>query len=223
MELHNIAGVERMKEARDVEGLIGALSYQDDANVRRAAAEALGQVGGSQAAEALVAALRDPDESVRKAAVEALGKVGDANTAKLLEPLVRDPDENVQRVALEAAIRIGGRKREVKPSAVIGFKIGFFLLGAVLWAIDFGLLFWGVKFDNVLCNALWLLSFPLFFFLIYLGLKGWDWLSQYESGTYEWGFKVMVFMFLVVTVIGMIPICYWTGKAVARWYYNRRA
>lgn len=218
MELYSTAEVERMKEARDVEGLIEALSYQDDANVRRAAAEALGQVGGSQAAEALVAALRDPQEPVRKAAAEALGKVGDADTVKLLEPLVGDSDENVRRAALEAVIRIGGRKREVKPSAVIGFKIGFFLLGAILWAIAFGLFSVGMKSDKVLWLAL-----PLFFFLVHLALKGWDWLSQYESGTYGWFLKVMAFVLLACTFIGMIPVCYWTGKAVARWYYNRRA
>jgi hypothetical protein len=132
MAVHNI---ETMKSERNTAGLIEALKHLDDASVRRAAAEALGQVGNPQAAEALVNALRDPEESVRKAAIEALCKVGNADTFGLLQPLLTDPDENVRAAAIEAMIRIrqgtkwqasAGDKRtaESAPAAARGERYG---------------------------------------------------------------------------------------------------
>ena len=47
-----------------------------DSVVRRAAAEALGEIGGRRAVDDLITALRDEDWTVRRAAAEALGKIG---------------------------------------------------------------------------------------------------------------------------------------------------
>lgn len=51
--------VEKMKAKRDVNGLIKALDYDKDTAIRKAAAKALGQIGGHRAVKALVAVLKD--------------------------------------------------------------------------------------------------------------------------------------------------------------------
>jgi len=55
-----------------VDGLIEALGYQDDHNVRLAAATALGRMGDSRAAKPLVNLLEDKSENVRWYASQAL-------------------------------------------------------------------------------------------------------------------------------------------------------
>ena len=54
---------------------------------RRAAAEALGQLGDKRAVEPLIAALQDDVENVRQAAAEALGQLGDE---RAVEPLIAE-------------------------------------------------------------------------------------------------------------------------------------
>ncbi|MCX8067326.1 MAG: HEAT repeat domain-containing protein, partial [Anaerolineae bacterium] len=88
---------------RAVPGLLEALR---DADVRRAAAEALGRIGDPRAVPGLLKALRDADAEVRWAAAEALGRVGAPAVPGLLEVL-RDADAGVRRAAAEALGRIG--------------------------------------------------------------------------------------------------------------------
>ena len=68
--------VPRMLSKGDVKGLSRALSYRHDDHIRRAAAEALGQIGDARAVQPLLAALRDNDSDVREAAAKALDKLG---------------------------------------------------------------------------------------------------------------------------------------------------
>jgi HEAT repeat protein len=72
--------IEKLKAKSDIEGLIKALTDKDE-SVRKAAAEALGDLGGHRAAaeaavKPLATALRDQANSVGIAAAEALGKLG---------------------------------------------------------------------------------------------------------------------------------------------------
>ena len=67
--------VAALQAAGDVEGLIAALSYQKDANVRRGAAVALGELGDQRARKPLSIALEDDDNDVRSAAAAAIGKL----------------------------------------------------------------------------------------------------------------------------------------------------
>ena len=53
--------VEKLRKKRSVRGLIRALGYEQDAKVRRAAAEALGSIGHPRAVGPLITALNDPD------------------------------------------------------------------------------------------------------------------------------------------------------------------
>lgn len=65
--------VDALKAQGDVDGLIEALRYQKDPNVRRAAAVALGELGDQRAKVPLHGALEDDDSDVRVAAQTALG------------------------------------------------------------------------------------------------------------------------------------------------------
>ena len=77
--------VDKMKEKKNVKGLIKALGYPKDYQVRKFASEALGEIGDAQAVEQLIAALKDEEVQVRKFAAKALGKIGDA---RAIEPLI---------------------------------------------------------------------------------------------------------------------------------------
>lgn len=67
--------VEKFAETRDIGGLARALKYKGDADVRRRAALALGEIGDVGATEFLYYALNDEDERVAQAAAYALGRM----------------------------------------------------------------------------------------------------------------------------------------------------
>jgi HEAT repeat protein len=75
MFLFGAPNVQKLSAKRDVQGLIKALGYEKDEQIRHAAALALGQIGDPRALEPLIAASHDSDPDVRQAAVEALGQV----------------------------------------------------------------------------------------------------------------------------------------------------
>ena len=60
--------------------------------MRKAAVEALGKIGDSQATSDLITALKDSDSEVRKAAVEALGKIGNLET---LQQILENPNLDI--------------------------------------------------------------------------------------------------------------------------------
>jgi hypothetical protein len=85
--------------------LIAALQ-NEDSNVRRVAAEALGGLGYPRAVEPLIVALRDEDPHVRRAAAEALGNIGDARAVKFLIMALHDDNRHVRRTAVVAVGKI---------------------------------------------------------------------------------------------------------------------
>lgn len=84
--------VERMASAGNTAGLVAALRSPW---LGPCAARALGEIGGGDAVEPLVAALRDPREDVRRAAAGALGRIGDE---RAVEPLSRTLDDSYASV-----------------------------------------------------------------------------------------------------------------------------
>ncbi len=88
MALFGPPDVAKLKAKGDVPGLIKALGYNADPNVRRDAAAALGDLGDGRAAEPLGAALRNPDWEHdwrdSSAAVDALGRLGEPAVATLI-------------------------------------------------------------------------------------------------------------------------------------------
>jgi HEAT repeat protein len=73
---------------------------------RRAAAEALGQIGDARAVEPLIAALQNLDWDVRQAAAVALGQIGDPRAVEPLIAVLKDQHGNVRTAAAEALHRL---------------------------------------------------------------------------------------------------------------------
>ena len=129
--------VERLKERRDVDGLVRLLR-RDDPSVRHLAAMALGEIADPAALNALLAALAGPDEEgvrwqaaeglarlgapavaglaalaedsdpdIRWKAIVALGDIGDPRAAPTLRDRLADPDRFVRGRAVSALARLG--------------------------------------------------------------------------------------------------------------------
>jgi HEAT repeat protein len=94
--------IEKLKEKKDIHGLIKALKYQDS-NIRMFAAIALGEIGDERAAAPLTQSLKEK-EKVRNEVLEALVKIGDSAVDTLIMAL---KDEKLQEGAKVALIRIG--------------------------------------------------------------------------------------------------------------------
>ncbi len=87
--------------------------------LKRALAEALGEIGDPRAIPALVGALKDENERVRRAAAVALGRIGAPAVPALIGAL-KDADREVRRAAAEALGRIGDR--EAVPALIGALK-----------------------------------------------------------------------------------------------------
>jgi HEAT repeat protein len=87
-----------------VKPLIKALDYEFDPSDQGKAAEALGNIGGPVACEALIQALNSPDWFPRQAAAASLGKTRDQ---RALEPLIKVLTDPHWSVRLRAAESLG--------------------------------------------------------------------------------------------------------------------
>jgi len=95
--------VKKLKESRNVQGLILALRHKDP-TVQYDAAEALGETGDDRAVEPLLAALKNDETcGVRWKAAEALSKLGTPAVAGLIGALQHEDDD----VRWKAAIALG--------------------------------------------------------------------------------------------------------------------
>ncbi len=104
--------VVKMERENDVEGLIDALTYNDN-NVRRSAANALGKLGDPRAVEPLIAVL-DDQPLVREVTAKALGKIGDPRAVDALVQVLKDDKKSIRETAAKALGEIGD-KRAVGP------------------------------------------------------------------------------------------------------------
>jgi HEAT repeat protein len=99
--------VEKMAGKRNVNGLMDALTYKKDWQVREAAAVALGEIGDPGAVGALVDALSDTPP-VRQAAVHSLAGYKDIHNIKpILASLNYDSSEQFQTEVAQALILLG--------------------------------------------------------------------------------------------------------------------
>lgn len=101
--------IDKLKTKQDVDGLIRALAYKKDAQIREAAAETLRDLADERALEPLVEALTDSDWDVRGAAARALGSIGEARAVAPLTAVLDAEEEHdpVLEAAAEALIAIG--------------------------------------------------------------------------------------------------------------------
>jgi hypothetical protein len=91
-------------------------------------------------------------------------------------------------------------------------RILLFVLGAVLWGVAVWL-FVGTMNSSRNILLMIIKVIPLYL-LIEAGMNGWEWYSQYKINTLGGMLKCMALLLLPVTLIGIIPVCYWTGKGV---------
>jgi HEAT repeat protein/beta-lactamase regulating signal transducer with metallopeptidase domain len=92
-------------------GVVNALIARlddENADVRRAAANSLGRLKDSRAVPGLIGALKDPESKVRASAAEALGEFEDARAIVPLSTLLSDPSTEVKRSALDALSHFEG-------------------------------------------------------------------------------------------------------------------
>ena len=116
MPLFGPPNVEKLKAKGNVKGLIKALGYQKDEQLRQLAAEALGQTRDARAVKPLITALDDTDAKVRRAAAEALGQIGDVRAVRPLVATLKGEkmtDWQVSRAAADSIGQIGASA--VKP------------------------------------------------------------------------------------------------------------
>jgi HEAT repeat protein len=98
--------VQELKSQGDVDGLIDALGYQEDHNIRLTAASALGTIGDTRAVEPLIAAL-DDEQGVSEVAALALGEIGDPRAVEPLTNSLGDDNWEVRSSAAKALGKIG--------------------------------------------------------------------------------------------------------------------
>jgi hypothetical protein len=96
-----------MGDTRVIESAIEALKERDS-NVRRAAAESLGEIGDPKALEPLIMALADMQPWVKSAAIRALGKIGDKEAVSYITTAIADIHLGVREAAVEALGKLGG-------------------------------------------------------------------------------------------------------------------
>lgn len=100
--------VKKMEKNKDIDSLLWALR-NENSNVRREAAEALGRIGDVKAVEPLIKAFVDMNEQVRHSAAEAVGRIGEPAIEPLSQAL-RDSEEIVQMQAVRALGKMGSAR-----------------------------------------------------------------------------------------------------------------
>jgi PAS domain S-box-containing protein len=109
----------------EIQNLISALCSKDS-NVRRQAAEALGNIGpeAKAAVPALIESLKDGEEGVREAAAKSLGKIGPEAKAAVqaLIEMLKDEDKYVLGAATEALGYIGIEAKAAVPTLIGALK-----------------------------------------------------------------------------------------------------
>ncbi|MEN6516651.1 MAG: HEAT repeat domain-containing protein [Methanospirillum sp.] len=102
--------IDKFKRKGSVDGLIRALGYRKDPEIRMEAAKALGELDNARAVRPLIGAmLEDSDPDVRHTAVMALGKIGVPAVEPLMGELwnTNQTNRNKQTAIVEALVKIG--------------------------------------------------------------------------------------------------------------------
>jgi formylglycine-generating enzyme required for sulfatase activity len=87
--------------AKQTDRVSRLMSQLRDHDARKAAAEALAEIG-TPAVERLIGALRDKDAGVRRLAADVLGRIKDPRSIEPLTAALKDPNDEVQHSAAEA-------------------------------------------------------------------------------------------------------------------------
>ncbi|MCQ4333224.1 HEAT repeat domain-containing protein [Natronomonas sp. F2-12] len=96
----------RIGDPRAVEPLEERLRNDRDIDVRRAAAEALGEIGNEGAMRVLIDGAGDPNESIRRVVADSLGAFGSVAPVETLADLLEDESEAVRRTTMFSMVEI---------------------------------------------------------------------------------------------------------------------
>ncbi len=99
--LRAVNKVRALEDPDLIEWLVGSLA-DEDTEVRRQAAVALGELKDERAVRALIGAVRDPEESVQEAVILALEKLGDVSAVNALVSVLLQGSPTVQWRAAHA-------------------------------------------------------------------------------------------------------------------------
>lgn len=120
MSLFGPPNVERLKAKGDIKGLIKALGYEKDSEVRKAAAQALGEIGDTRAVEPLIEALnKDNWGNLVIDAAKALGELGDTRAVEPLIAILKKGSQYERIAAAEALSKIGDARGDESLLAVL--------------------------------------------------------------------------------------------------------
>jgi HEAT repeat protein len=103
--------MEKMREKKDVKGLIKALGSEQSLDMHDRAAVALGFIGDRSAVGPLIKALTDESTAVRRDAAMALGRIGDNRAVEPLKKALNDANSGVREGAANALKKIGDRSQ----------------------------------------------------------------------------------------------------------------
>lgn len=104
----NVVDLEKFGQPA-AEYLVQALG-DEDPWVRYLAADALANIGATNAVDSLISLLRDPEQDVRFAAAAALGKLGDPRAIKSLQEVLKRDNGYVKIAAEEALVMIPAQR-----------------------------------------------------------------------------------------------------------------
>jgi HEAT repeat protein len=107
MPLFGPPNIAKLSAKKNVPGLVKALAWQPQEDIRAGAARALGQIGGPDAVMPLTVTLRDPEWSVRLASAEALARIPDVRALDHLIAATSDDSSFVRMTAGRALVEIG--------------------------------------------------------------------------------------------------------------------
>ena len=107
MPIFGPPNINKLKVRRDISGLIKALNYRKDPEVREKAAEALGELGDPTATEQLLFMLEDEGCDRGSTVVKALGRIRDHRAVPALISRIKERDPASCRQELSALENIG--------------------------------------------------------------------------------------------------------------------
>lgn len=96
----------RIGDPRAVEPLEKRLRNDQHIDVRRAAAEALGEIGNEGAMRVLIDGAEDSNESIRRVVADSLGEFGSVTPVETLAEFLEDDSEAVRRTAMFSMVEI---------------------------------------------------------------------------------------------------------------------
>jgi HEAT repeat protein len=144
--------IEKLKTNQDINGLIKALTYKKDAQIRQSAYETLKKIG-NPAVKPLAETLKHKDREVRKNAAKLLGEIGDPwASSRLYDASDKEEDAGVRCAAIEALGEIDddqsrfmlktilwyGRTADMRAAASVALaKIGPPVMDVLIYSLEF--------------------------------------------------------------------------------------